>query len=187
MSEMIKFILNLLLIFLVVTFIAVSLGMIYAYLEKSFFKKKRYYKNYRRTTPFLSEIGYLSKPIMTNAEYRFYLKLKKLPAKYIIHPQISLLSITKKTGIYKYASELNRIIDFAIFDQDYRKLLLLIELNDRSHQKIERKKRDLKVKKICNDIGVQLMTFYLEYPNEETYVINRILKVLKLPNEINEK
>ncbi len=55
-----------------------------------------------------------------------------------------------------------------------KNILLLIELNDSSHNKNVRKDRDLKVKKICNDANIKLITFYTKYPNEKDYVINRI-------------
>lgn len=122
------------------------------------------------------ETIYIQKPIMTEYEYKFYQILKELEDKYIIVPQLNLASIVKKINNNKYYSELFRNIDFAIFSKDYKKLLLLIEINDQSHKKYKRKDRDLKVKKICNDIGIKLITFYTKYPNEKNYVINRINK-----------
>ena len=44
----------------------------------------------------------------------------------------------------------------------------------------------MKVKKICNDIGVKLITFYTKYPNEKTYVINRIKSELGTNKDINK-
>ena len=57
-------------------------------------------------------------------------------------------------------------------------LLLLIELNDKSHSNIKRRDRDLKVKKILNDCNIPLLTFYTYYPNEKQYVLDRIIKML---------
>ena len=122
------------------------------------------------------ETIYIQKPIMTEYEYKFYQILKKLEDKYIIIPQLNLAAIVRKINNNKYYSELFRNIDFAIFSKDYKKLLLLIEINDQTHKNHKRKDRDLKVKKICNDIGVKLITFYTKYPNEKNYVINRIIK-----------
>jgi len=117
---------------------------------------------------------------MTASEYNFYLKLKEREKDYIIHPQLNLASIVMKKSTERYASELFRNIDFSIFDKNYN-LKILIELNDSSHNKIYRKERDLKVKNICNEINVPLITFYTNYPNEKDYVINRVLQ------EINNK
>lgn len=120
------------------------------------------------------ETIYTRKKLMTDYEYKFYNILKGLEDNYTIVPQLNLAAVVKKINNNRYYSELFRNIDFAIFTKDYQELLLLIELNDQSHNNYNRKDRDLKVKKICNDIGVKLMTFYTKYPNEKTYVINRI-------------
>lgn len=71
------------------------------------------------------------------------------------------------------------MVYFAIFDKEFSKILLLIELNDNTHNKLNRKDRDLKVKKICNDAGIKLITFYTKYPNEKQYVLNRIKEELE--------
>lgn len=120
------------------------------------------------------ETIYTRKKLMTDYEYKFYNILKELEDNYTIVPQLNLAAVVKKINNNRYYSELFRNIDFAIFTKDYQELLLLIELNDQSHNNYNRKDRDLKVKKICNDIGVKLMTFYTKYPNEKAYVINRI-------------
>ncbi len=125
---------------------------------------------------------YIQKPIMTEYEYRFYQILKELENKYIIVPQLNLAAVIKKVNNNRYYSELFRNIDFAIFSKDYKKLLLLIEINDQTHDRYKRQDRDLKVKKICNDVNVKLISFYTKYPNEKNYVINRIEKEIDLNN-----
>ncbi len=120
------------------------------------------------------ETIYTKKKLMTDYEYKFYNILKELEDNYTIVPQLNLAAVVKKINNNRYYSELFRNIDFAIFTKDYQELLLLIELNDQTHNNYNRKDRDLKVKKICNDIGVKLITFYTKYPNEKAYVINRI-------------
>ena len=77
-----------------------------------------------------------------------------------------------------------RINNFSpiFFSKDYKKLLLLIEINDQTHDRYKRQDRDLKVKKICNDVNVKLISFYTKYPNEKNYVINRIEKEIDLNN-----
>lgn len=128
------------------------------------------------------ETIYEIKPIMTEYEFKFYNILKELEKDYIVLPQVNLASIIKKINNNRYYTELFRNIDFAIFTKDYKKLLLLIEINDKTHNKSNRKDRDLKVQKICNDINVSLMKFYTNYPNEKEYVINRILRKIKKTN-----
>lgn len=130
-----------------------------------------------------TDIKYEKKPIMSDYEIMFYNRMKDLETEYNIVPQLVLSSVVDKKSKQKYRSELYRIIDFAIFSKDYSKLLLLIELNDNTHNQRKRKDRDLKVKKICNSAKIKLITFYTKYPNEKDYIINRIKKKLKLMNQ----
>ena len=72
-----------------------------------------------------------------------------------------------------------RNIDFAIFDKECEKLLLLIEIDDASHDTYKRKQRDQKVNTICRDAGIKLLHFHTSYPNEENYVLKRILNAME--------
>lgn len=132
------------------------------------------------------ETIYQKRNFMTNYEYKFYQNIKELEDEYQIVPQLNLAAVTKKINNNRYYSELFRNIDFAIFSKDYQELLLLIEINDQTHNNYNRRNRDMKVKKICNDIGVKLITFYTKYPNEKTYVINRIKNELDTNKDIDK-
>ena len=127
---------------------------------------------------------YIKKNFMTQSELFFYEKIKELETDYKIVPQINLATIIKKTS-KGYINELFRNIDFAIFDKEYKNLLLLIELNDSTHNDNNRKDRDLKVKKICNDANIKLIVFYTKYPNEKDYVLRRINNELSYINNDN--
>lgn len=128
---------------------------------------------------------YQAKKIMTSAEYSFYLKLKPLESTYKVIPQLNLASITNKIRNSHYYTDLFRNIDFAILSSDYSEVLLLIELNDATHNLKSREKRDLKVQKICNEIGIPLIKFYTKYANDQEYVLNRIIKTIEKAKEID--
>ena len=139
--------------------------------------------NENTSSPSLSNVDseiqlYKRKSFMTDCEYEFYLKLLNLGDEYRIIPQINLATIIEKVN-GGFINELFKNIDFAIFDKDLKKVLLLIELNDRSHNDKKRIKRDIRVKKICMDADIKLITFYTNYPNETDYVINRVKKNIK--------
>lgn len=129
---------------------------------------------------------YCKKRIMSTSEIKFYNLLKDvLEGNYIIWPQVNLAAVVDKNPHYHYSNnyrkfqnELFRNVDFGIFDKDTFELKLLIELNDQSHNKPNRKKRDEKVKLLCNKCGYNLITFWLNKPNEPSYVKNRILYYL---------
>lgn len=128
---------------------------------------------------------YIRKDFMTASELSFYNKLKTLEEQYIIIPQLNLASIIHKIGT-KYCTDLFRNIDFAIFSKKYE-LLLLIELNDSSHNEAKRKARDIKVKKILNECNIPLLTFYTHYSNENNDVLNRIIKALDNLNDTKSR
>ena len=127
---------------------------------------------------------YERKEFMSTYELLFYEKIKDLENEYKIVPQVNLATIVKKIN-RGYINELFKNIDFAIFDKDYKNVLLLIEINDSTHNKINRKDRDLKVKKICNDCNIKLITFYTKYPNEKEYDLKRIKEELDQQNNTN--
>ena len=125
-------------------------------------------------------VNYIPKKFLSNNEYNFLTKFIDLENELHIHivPQVNLASVIEKVSTSRFNTELFRNIDFGIFNADYSKLLLLIELNDESHNKFHRKKRDIKVHDICNKAGIKLITFYTKYSNEKEYVKGRIIKEL---------
>ena len=119
---------------------------------------------------------YSKKDLMTRFERYFYDILVELEEELdvIIHPQVNLATIVRKEINNHYINELFRNIDFAIFDKDYKKVLLLIEINDNTHYTKKRIVRDIKVEKILKQADIKLMKFYSNYPNNKDYVKNRV-------------
>lgn len=116
---------------------------------------------------------YVKRSFMTSTEMIFYNKIKELNDEYIVIPQVNLGTvIEKKTKGYR--NELFKNIDFAIFSKDFKEVLLLIELNDSTHQQAKRRKRDKSLYDICKSANIKLITFYTKYSNEKTWVLNRI-------------
>lgn len=125
---------------------------------------------------------YNKKSIMTENEKYFYNIFNKHFSKdYLILPQVNLATIINKNKEFEkqYQNELNRNIDFGIFDKENLTPLLLIEINDNSHNRKDRIKRDYKVKEICKNANLNLITFYTKYSNKENYIVNRINEELK--------
>ncbi len=97
----------------------------------------------------VSAVNYIPKQFLTNNEYDFLTKFIDLEDELHINivPQVNLASIIQKVSNSRFNTELFRNIDFGIFSADYSKVLLLIELNDESHNNFHRKKRDIKFMK----------------------------------------
>lgn len=130
-------------------------------------------KTYKRTK------YYSKKFIMTKTEEKFYnMFIDIVGNDYLVWPQINLATIIKKNGDFKYQNELYRNIDFGIFSKDKHELLLLIEINDETHNNSHRRKRDITVDQICSEAGYKLVKFWTNKPNDFNYVKQRILSLL---------
>ena len=119
---------------------------------------------------------------ISDCEMYFYNIIKKhFGDKYDIRVQVPLSSVIEKEKDFErqYQNELYRSIDIGIFDLKTTAPLLLIEINDRTHHNKDRKARDGKVKEICNQAGLPLLTFWTEYSNTENYIIKRIRENLE--------
>lgn len=105
---------------------------------------------------------YARKPtIVSRAEHEFLQLLRQIsPDKYEVVPQVALLSVIEKKTNTAYRNELFRICDYCFVDRDTFEPLLLVELNDSSHKRSDRKARDEKVAAICADAELPLVTFW---------------------------
>ena len=153
--------------------IFVFFAIVVFFLTKFFLNKK--------STSNQSRGFYERKDFMTAAESSFFQKIKRLETEQelIVAPQINLATIIQKTDGAHFQNELFRNIDFAVFSANYKKVLLLIELNDSTHNLSNRRARDQKVRAICGAARIPLLTFYTNKPNSEKYVHQRILKTIR--------
>lgn len=89
------------------------------------------------------------KSLLTAAELEFLKVLRRIePNKYEVIPQSALVSVIDKKTETAYRNELFRIIDYLFVDRNTFAPLLLVELNDSSHQRADRQLRDKKVEEI---------------------------------------
>ena len=65
-----------------------------------------------------------------------------------------------------------------MFDKEFN-IIFLIEINDESHNKRYRIARDYKVKDICADAEIPLITLWTKYGVDEYYIKKRILEELE--------
>lgn len=121
--------------------------------------------------PFLYE---LKESLITETEKSYFTAIKKiLPAGYFLQPQVNLASIIYRTDNFKFQNELYRNIDACVFDMAY-KPIVLIEINDDTHKTPDRKERDQKVKAICEEAGIPLITLWTSYGINSEYIEKRI-------------
>lgn len=130
----------------------------------------------------ISDSQYQAKSLVTQYE-KYFLDIieENFGEDYRVMPQVPLSSIVNKNKEFnkQYQNELYRTIDIGIFDKDTFAPLLMIEINDSTHQQSDRYKRDLKVREILDKANIPLLTFYSNMPNKENYVINRVEEYLE--------
>lgn len=108
---------------------------------------------------------YKKKYLLTKNEWFFYKNLKPLSEKYNLHiiAKIRLADLVevdynKTKEFNKYFAKIkSKHIDFALTKPDNLEVKYLIELDDNSHNKQDRKNRDEFLNKICNETGYKLI------------------------------
>lgn len=122
--------------------------------------------------------------LMTERERKFYRKLFNVFGKfYFIYPQLhfsALLDHRMKSQNWQGA--LSRIqrksVDYVLCTTDF-KIVAAIELDDKTHDKIERQQRDAFVDSICAQAGLPLVRFRNIESITDEQIKNNILLAIK--------
>ena len=123
--------------------------------------------------------------LLTQTELAYYMAIRELlDERFIILPQVNLASVLDKKGGGNFRTELFRNIDFGVFDSELHPIFL-IEINDNTHLRKDRKERDKRVNRICKKAEIPLVTFWVkdginknEMHRELKNALNRGLKAL---------
>lgn len=109
-------------------------------------------------------VSLTQRPILTAAETKFFRALQAASGKqYTIFPQLPLWILVNPEGSDPKATRafINRIslkrIDFVLVDSTSLKPFMAIELDDHSHQREERQKRDAFVDEVLNQAGIKIV------------------------------
>ncbi|MDE3041339.1 MAG: DUF2726 domain-containing protein [Nitrospirota bacterium] len=105
-----------------------------------------------------------SKPVLTEAEARFFCSLEKaVEGQYLVWPQLPLWTFidVRSNHAGATAAFTNRInlkrVDFTLVDRRTFTVWKAIELDDRTHQRLDRQRRDAFVETVLKQAGVQLV------------------------------
>ncbi len=122
------------------------------------------------------------KTLISKSEQGFFNSIKSsVPDGYCVFPQINLASFIDRTDDARFHNELFRNVDFLVTDSEY-KPKFIIEINDQTHLNNERKERDEKVLKICEEAGIPILKLWTSYGINPEYIKGRIDEILsKLP------
>ena len=91
---------------------------------------------------------------------------------YRVTPQFPLRSILEKKDkniFVDYDKCFGLIVDVAILDENWD-VKLFIEIDDKTHFEQERKERDERLNKICAQVGIPLLRFYVSKGVNEWYI-----------------
>jgi len=108
------------------------------------------------------ELPYKKKgELMTKAEKELFDVLEKVVNnRYYIIPQVKISNLAVVSGTKNYKTYLNKIdrktVDFVLFDKQFLPILV-IELDDSSHDSEIRKERDRFVNRIMNKIELKII------------------------------
>lgn len=114
--------------------------------------------------------------LLTPTELKFYKLLKNITDKlgYSIFVQVPLYELVNHKN-YKYFNKIkSKSIDFVITQKNC-KILLCIELDDKTHENIKRIERDKFVNKLFKDLGINL----IRIPVQNFYNTNELELKLK--------
>lgn len=103
--------------------------------------------------------------LMSRAEHEFFDILVDITKdQYYVFPQIQLSTILDNKvvgqnwkGAFRHINE--KSVDYVVCDKAYIKPLLAIELDDRTHERENRKVRDGEVERILNNANLPLLRF----------------------------
>lgn len=117
--------------------------------------------------------------LISKNEAAFFKAIKSVLADdYRLFPQINLASFINRVDNARFQNELFRNVDFLITDTQYCPKMV-IEINDRSHLTRERRERDEKVKKICEEAGIPIINLWTSYGVNIEYIQNKINETLQ--------
>ncbi len=117
--------------------------------------------------------------LISKSEQEYYkVILSVLPEGHYAFPQVNLASFIVKNDNSPFHNELFRNVDFLITNKDY-KPLFIIEINDQTHFHGDRRDRDEKVQKICEEAGIPIVKFWTSYGINEDYIRKKISEALE--------
>lgn len=116
--------------------------------------------------------------LISKSEQKYYEVIKSsVPEGYCVFPQINLSSFIDRIDDARYRNELFRNVDFLITDSNFGPMVV-IEINDQTHMNYDRKERDEKVRKICEEAGIPIIKFWTSYGVNPEYIKSKIDETL---------
>lgn len=116
--------------------------------------------------------------LMTRAEYAFNKILEQIVGdKYYVGRQVLLSNLVEVTSTYKpYRSKIDKkTVDFVLFNKAGYTPYLAIELDDSSHNRLDRMQRDRFVEDVLGKAGIRIVRIKNAYDYDVDDITNKIL------------
>jgi very-short-patch-repair endonuclease len=135
----------------------------------------KFYKTHKASLP------YTKTPLLTASELQFFAILESvLPDHCYLLTQVRLANlVTIKPGLgfsWKHFNPIGmKCVDFVICDHATMRPLLVVELDDRSHDRVERQERDRFVNEVLSSVGLPI----LHWPTSRGYRRSEVAEELR--------
>lgn len=132
------------------------------------------------------ETGYEKRSLLTDNELHFYQTLRGIADKYNLNV-LSKLRLADIVGVdssldnTEWWSNFGKIkskhVDFALAKKDNLEIVLVIELDDYSHKRVDRIERDKFVDSIFNNVGIPILHVY-STTDLENKIVSKIINYI---------
>lgn len=126
--------------------------------------------------------------LMTRAETEFFWKLNQVVQdRYFVFPQVHLSAVLDhhvdgQEWKYAFRHINGKSVDYVLCDRTTLRPTYAIELDDYTHDKIDRKKRDAEVERIFEEAKFPLVRFKSYKDLSEQNIVNRLSEARALAN-----
>ena len=126
--------------------------------------------------------------LISRAEHKFFdVLIDSVGDRYYVFSQIHLATILNHkivgqnwNGAFRHIN--GKSVDFVLCDKAYIKPLLAIELDDQTHNRVDRKERDRVVESILKEAGLPLLRFENHGNFNKAEITQRISEILEKNN-----
>jgi hypothetical protein len=121
--------------------------------------------------------------LLTKAESRFYDTLRRVVRDHIIFAKVRLADLVDADDRHRYwQANFNRVcskhIDFVVCDSFFRPVIA-VELDDSSHQREDRRKRDEDVDRVLQGVSLPLLRVFVRKAYDPDLISRLLLTKLR--------
>ncbi len=127
------------------------------------------------------KMGYVPKNvILSETEKKFFDGIKSaVGLRYVVKPRVEMADVLKRGDGTKCQEEQLGVMDFGVFDLQYR-LKVLIEVKGMKRRGKQGRKAYKKTRKLCKKAGIPVVTFWAKYGVLTDYIKERMQDYLNI-------